>query len=64
MQVRAIVLTCCLLTTAWYLAHAQTAEAVPAHAQIELLPLAFNGWAGRNASPFSNLTICSKHSRK
>ncbi len=53
MQVRAIILTCCLLITAWYLAHAQTAEAVPAHAQIELLPLAFDGWAGRDASPFS-----------
>jgi EpsI family protein len=53
MQLRAIVLTCCLLITAWYLGHAQTAEAVPAHSKIESLPLAFDGWAGRNSSPFS-----------
>ena len=53
MQLRAVVLTCCLLITAWYLAHAQTVEAVPAHSKIESMPLAFDGWAGRNSSPFS-----------
>lgn len=53
MQLRAIVLTCCLLITAWYLSHAQTAEAVPAHSQIERLPTGFDGWGGHDATPFS-----------
>lgn len=50
---RPVVLTCCLLVTSWYLSHASTVEAVPAHAAIESLPLAFDGWAGSNSTPFS-----------
>jgi EpsI family protein len=59
MRARSLVLTGCLLLTAWYLTHAQTAEAVPAHTEIESLPMQFDGWTGGSASPFSKqiLTI-------
>jgi EpsI family protein len=53
MRARSLILTGCLLLTAWYLTHAQTAEAVPAHTDIESLPMQFDGWTGGNASPFS-----------
>jgi EpsI family protein len=53
MRARSLILTGCLLLTAWYLSYAQTAEAVPAHTDIESLPMQFDGWTGGNASPFS-----------
>jgi EpsI family protein len=53
MPLRALIFTGCLLLTAWYLSLAPRAEAVPAHAQIESLPLAFDGWIGGNTEPFS-----------
>jgi EpsI family protein len=59
MRVRSLILTGCLLLTAWYLTYAQTAEAVPAHTEIESLPMQFDGWTGRNGPPYSReiLTI-------
>jgi len=52
-RVRALVLASCLLLTAWYLSHASTAEAVPAHEPITSLPLGFDDWVGQNSTPFS-----------
>ncbi len=53
MRARALILTVLLLASAWYLAHAQAAEVVPPHASITDLPMAFDGWRGRDDGPFS-----------
>jgi len=52
-RVRALILATFLLLTAWYLSHAPTAEAVPAHEPITSLPLSFDDWVGQNSTPFS-----------
>jgi EpsI family protein len=54
---RALVAAACICAAALYLSHALHAEPTPIREPLSRLPLAFDGWVGRDEAPFSDRVL-------